>query len=90
MINALTDFFPTPTPQKSDFLSFQSERKRVQTNVDRSDLSQTRIQNILLAGEGWNSSREDTLKFSYVSFFHTCEITSVVIFFFLISQAAKM
>lgn len=87
MINALTDFFPTP--QKSDFLSFQSERKRVQTNVDRSDLSQTRIQNILLAGEGWNSIREDTLKFRYVSFFHTCEISSVVIFS-VISPTAKM
>lgn len=89
MINALTDFFSHPAPQKSDFLSFQSERKRVQTNMDRSDLSQTRIQNILLAGEGWNSSREDTLKFSYSSSFHTCEISSVVIFL-LISPAAKM
>lgn len=68
MINALTDFFPTPTPQKSDFLSFQSERKRVQTKVDRSDLSQTRIQNILLAGEGWNSGRENVLKFKLSRF----------------------
>lgn len=61
VINALTDFFSHPPPSlKSDFLSFQSERERVQTNVDRLGLSQTRIQSILLDGEGWSIAGETT------------------------------
>lgn len=63
VINALTDFFfPLPPPTLWNLISWVfkvREREFRLMSIDRC-LSQTRIQSILLAGEGWNIPGQKT------------------------------